>query len=106
MHGIASRHGKEAGCADFAIPAGDDLDGEINAELQAADVILLLISPDFLDSCNCYDVEVRAAIGRRHAGEARVIPVILRPCDWLSAACHLPSLAGDCYWPTIFYSLN
>jgi TIR domain len=67
---------------DRRIIAGDPLDHEIEANLETADVILLLLSPDFLASDYCYDIEVKRAIERHQAGMARVIPVILRPCDW------------------------
>src|SRR5262249_49759639 len=43
--------------------------------------ILLLVSPAFLESDAC-DQEMRWAMQRHWAGETRVIPVILRPCDW------------------------
>jgi TIR domain len=55
---------------------------EINTHLNAADIILLLVSPDFLDSDYCYEVEVKRALERFEAGEAIVIPIILRPVDW------------------------
>lgn len=51
-------------------------------ELEAADVILLLVSSDFLASDYCYGIEMEAALRKRRMGEAIVIPVILRPCDW------------------------
>jgi hypothetical protein len=44
--------------------------------------VLLLISPDFIASDYCYEREMERALERHHKGEARVIPVILRPCDW------------------------
>lgn len=44
---------------------------------------MLLVSPDFIPSSYCYDVEMTRVLERHHAGEARVIPVILRACDWL-----------------------
>lgn len=65
--------------------AGDDLGKAINKELERADIILLLVSPDFLNSDYCYDIEVTRAMARHQNGEARVIPVILRHCDWHSA---------------------
>ena len=52
------------------------------ANLDAADVILLLISPDFIASDYCYEREMKRAMERHRKSEARVIPVILRPCDW------------------------
>jgi hypothetical protein len=70
---------------DRRIPAGNDLDRSISGELERADVILLLVSPDFLASAYCYDIEMHRALERHGRGEARVIPVILRHCDWHSA---------------------
>lgn len=67
---------------DRRILAGDVFAREIDHALEAADVILLLISSDFLASGYCYDIEMQRALERNAAGEARVIPVILRPCDW------------------------
>ncbi len=62
-----------------------NVDAGIAIELDRADIILMLVSPDFLASDYCYGVEVARALERRAAGEARVIPVILRPCDWQAA---------------------
>jgi hypothetical protein len=70
---------------DRKIPAGDEVDARIDDKLEAADVILLLVSPDFLASSYCYDREVQRAMERHEEGAARVIPVILRPCDWKNA---------------------
>lgn len=70
---------------DRRIVAGEALDRAISQNLEAADVILLLVSSDFLASDYCYDVEMRHAMARHEAGDARVIPVILRPCDWHDA---------------------
>ena len=68
---------------DRRITAGSPLDQRINARLEEADIILLLVSPDFLASQYCYGLEVTRALDRHKSGNARVIPVILRPCDWL-----------------------
>ncbi len=70
---------------DRKITAGDDLDNSIDARLEAADVVLFLVSPDFLASRYCYDIEVRQTMQRHQQGLTRVIPVILRPCDWKEA---------------------
>jgi hypothetical protein len=67
---------------DRQITAGTELNGAIDTNLNSADIILLLISPDFIDSDYCYDREMKRAMERHQKGEARVIPVILRPCDW------------------------
>jgi TIR domain len=70
---------------DRRIIAGSEIDHNIDAQLEAADIILLLVSPAFLASDYCYDREMTRAMERHHAGEARVIPVILRPCAWHDA---------------------
>ena len=70
---------------DRRLPPGDNIDLGISAQLEAADLILLLVSPDFLASPYCYGVEMSRAIERHSLGEARVLPVILRPCDWHTA---------------------
>lgn len=67
---------------DRCVLAGDELDGEISDKLERADIVLLLVSADFISSNYCYDIEMKRAIERHQAGEARVIPVILRACDW------------------------
>ena len=67
---------------DREIPAGAEWDGQINEHLASAEVILLLVSADFLASSYCYDVEITQAMERHEAGEACVIPIILRACDW------------------------
>jgi TIR domain len=70
---------------DRRLIAGDHVDEGISKQLEAADIILLLVSPDFLASEYCYSVEMTRALERNAAGEARVIPVILRPCEWQHA---------------------
>lgn len=67
---------------DRRIGAGEEIDHVISEHLERADIILLLVSPYFIASDYCYDVEMKRAIARHEAGEARVIPVILHPCDW------------------------
>lgn len=69
---------------DRRIVAGSDVDDSIDTELERADIILLLVSPYFIDSDYCYEREMSRALERHHASEAHVIPVILHPCDWKS----------------------
>jgi hypothetical protein len=83
---LLQREGLISTWHDQQIGAGTEWRGQINAHLNSAHVILLLISSDFLASDYCYDVEMRRALERHDAGEARVIPVILRPVDnWRNA---------------------
>jgi TIR domain len=70
---------------DRRIAAGETLDQAISANLERADIVLLLVSPDFLNSDYCYDKEMSRALERHAAGACVVIPVILRPCDWHDA---------------------
>jgi tetratricopeptide (TPR) repeat protein len=70
---------------DRDISAGKEWDDEIKNHLDFASVILLLISPDFMNSDYSNDVEVKRAMERHEAGEARVIPIVLRPVDWEGA---------------------
>lgn len=70
---------------DRCIKAGDEFDREISRYLDESDIILLLVSADFLASQYCYDIEMRRAMERHAEGTAQVIPVILRHCDWRDA---------------------
>jgi len=45
-------------------------------------IIVLLVSPSFLASDYCYSIEMKRAIDRHERGQVRVIPIILRPCEW------------------------
>lgn len=67
---------------DRRITGGTEFDTAIDEYLDAADIILLLVSPDFIASDYCYEREMNRALQRHSSGKARVIPVILRPCDW------------------------
>jgi len=67
---------------DRAIMAGDVWDDEIKNAIAAADIILLLISVDFNNSKYIWENELKVALERHANKTARVIPVILRTCDW------------------------
>jgi TIR domain. len=69
---------------DRRISAGKEFNGEISQHLENSKIILLLISPYFIDSDYCYDIEMTRALELHNKGVARVIPVILRPSDWHS----------------------
>jgi TIR domain len=67
---------------DRDISAGNDWDHEIDEHLNTAQIILLLVSPDFIYSKYCYSIEMKRAIERDKLGEVCAIPIILRPTDW------------------------
>src|SRR5205807_7987737 len=62
---------------DRDISAGKEWEQEIDTHLNTADMILLLISSDFMYSDYCYGTEMTKALERHECGEARVIPIIL-----------------------------
>jgi tetratricopeptide (TPR) repeat protein len=64
---------------DPDIPPGDPWNEKIMAELNSADIIVLLISNHFLNSTFCMDHEAKRALERQRAEEARVIPALLSP---------------------------
>jgi tetratricopeptide (TPR) repeat protein len=67
---------------DGKIQPGTDWDTEIRMHLGRADIVLFLVSADFLASDYIGRVEIAEALTRHHAGAARVIPVVVNPCDW------------------------
>lgn len=79
---LLKRQGLITGWHDRKITASSEWAGEIDTHLNSAKIILLLISADFLASDYCYDKEMTRAMERHEAGEARVVPIILRACDW------------------------
>ncbi len=71
-----------SGWSDRKILPGTEWASEIQAAMERAGIILLLISSDFLASEYCYNIELPFALKRHQAGSAIVIPVLLRPVEW------------------------
>ncbi|HEX8599492.1 MAG TPA: toll/interleukin-1 receptor domain-containing protein [Chloroflexia bacterium] len=71
-----------SGWHDRNINAGTEWEQQISEHLNSADIILLLVSSYFLGSAYCVSKEMKRALERHTSGEARVIPIILRPVDW------------------------
>lgn len=67
---------------DRKIVPGEEWASKIDEHINSAKIILLLISSDFISSDYCWEIEVARAMERHEAGEATVIPIILRPTDW------------------------
>ena len=76
------RSGKITIWKDQEILAGTNWENQINTHLNEADIILLLVSPSFIASNDCWNKEVPEALRRHEAGLARVIPIILKPVCW------------------------
>ena len=71
--------------SDRKIEAGDDWREKIDENLERSDIILLLVSADFIASDYCYEREMKRALEREKKFEARVIPVIVRDVNWSKA---------------------
>jgi hypothetical protein len=82
---ILERDGIISGWCDRQINAGEEWANCIDQRINAAKIILLLVSSDFIASNYCWNIEVNRAIERHNSGEACVIPVILRPVNWKRA---------------------
>jgi hypothetical protein len=67
------------------ITAGKEWEKEINEHLDRADIVLFLVSADFMNSDYCWGVEVQRAMERHVSGRSRVIPIILKSCVWKEA---------------------
>ena len=79
---VRERIGEIVKWHDRMIPGGDEWRHRIDERIQTAHVILLFMSPHFLASRYCYEIEGQIALHRHRLRTARVIPVILRACDW------------------------
>lgn len=79
---VRERMGQILKWHDRKIPAGEEWKNEIDRRIEKAHVILLFMSPSFLESRYCYEIEGEIALRRHHEGAAKVIPVVLRACDW------------------------
>src|SRR5579872_2182641 len=78
---LLHRQGLLTSWHDQKIQPGDIWKDIINEHLESATIILLLVSPDYLASDYCYNTEMQQALERQQTGQARVIPILLRPCD-------------------------
>jgi hypothetical protein len=79
---VLKRSAKIQVWSDRALIAGEAWSQAITSELNRANIILLLISVDFNASDFIWDEELAVAMERHRAGTARVVPVILRRCEW------------------------
>jgi hypothetical protein len=70
--------------SDREIVPGKQWDDAIREALDAADLILVLMSHDSIASEYMASVEIVRALERHNRGEARVVPVVIRSCDWTS----------------------
>lgn len=67
---------------DKEIRAGGVIDDHIDRQIKHAQLYLLLVSSAFIQSNYCFDIEFKRACERQQAGEAVIVPIIIRECDW------------------------
>jgi hypothetical protein len=71
---------------DGRLAPGEDWQATIDRELRAADIVVLLISANFLASKSCQELELAPALNRWRQRQVLIIPVIVRACDWEASA--------------------
>ena len=79
------RQGQITIWSDSNLNAGVEWEKELHQHLESADLILLLVSPDFMASDYCYSTEMGRATEHHNEGSARVIPILLRSTLWQNA---------------------
>ncbi|KJU84618.1 Toll-Interleukin receptor domain protein [Candidatus Magnetobacterium bavaricum] len=67
------------------IMPGQNWENEIDSHLETADIIIFLVTPDFIASDYCCEIEMKRAMERHALNECFVIPIIMRDVDWHSA---------------------
>lgn len=82
---VLARNGKIRIWHGRKIPPGDEWRKVIDDHIKSADLVLLLVSVDFLVSEYCFNVEFEEAKKRHAIGATRIIPIILHPCPWEDA---------------------
>ncbi len=86
---------------DRKIRPGDEWDHNINEQILTADIILFLISVDFISSEYCNSIEVKKAIDRHQNGEVKCIPIFLNECNFgASQFSKLQGLPRDAHFVT------
>jgi len=82
---ILRRNGQIELWHDRKIGAGSDFGNTIDGNLKTSQIILLLVSSDFIDSDYCYEIEMKEALKLHSENTSVVIPIILRDCSWHKA---------------------
>ncbi len=79
---VLRRNGKIDDWHEYEVYPGSDWQSVDNERLNQANIILLFVTPDFIASDYCYDVQMQQALARHNAGEAHVIPILFLPTLW------------------------
>ena len=67
---------------DGCIAAGKEWEPAIKEAIEKADIILLMVSVNFINSSYCFDEELEHALERHDNNKAKVVPIIIRNCLW------------------------
>ena len=81
---VLRRDGRIDEWFDREILAGGKIGAEVAERLESSGLFLMLVSPDFLASDYCVEREMERALERHRSDDARVVPIIVEPCDWAS----------------------
>ena len=69
-----------SGCWTISTPAGTDLETH-KKQLLEADIVLSLVSADFIDDDEVYDRN-QSVLDRYNRGETKMISILVRNCLW------------------------
>ena len=83
--GVLHRLGLIEGWHEGATEPGREWAPAVRRRLEEADIVVLLVSADFLSSDTAWSVEMRSALQRHWEGLAHVLPVLVRPVDLIGA---------------------
>lgn len=78
---ILQRRGIIETFSDREVRPGEVWESEISAKLLEAEIVLFLISPDFVGSDYMWDGEVKSALNRYWKDTLVIIPILVRPAD-------------------------
>ena len=67
--------------SDRVIAPGSDWERDIEHELASADIVVFLVSPDFVASVYCFEKELGEALRRHEEDGVRILPILVRPVD-------------------------
>lgn len=93
--GALKREGLIGVWHDRMLKLGDHLDTAIEEQLAAANLVILLVSPDFINSDYCAEREMQRAFARAKQGQCKVAAVILKQCQWKNIPIDAGGKLGD-----------
>jgi hypothetical protein len=81
---VLKRDGLITTWTDRKISAGEEWSDAISEALRNSQIILVLVSADYLANSYIWEKELVDAFKRAETGDALILPIILRPTDWES----------------------